>query len=207
MNADPAMLGTGNGRVAEPESGRWLLLRDAVREIGSLEHLYRLARDGTLQSREDAHGRIEVWVTDGDRFDDAPTQSLDATSLAETVAPNELRSSEVEPQIGALITTVVQTHERHLELARENGALSERVLALERELQALHSSAASEERRRKWLDAVEGANTQFAQMPADARHNQPEGRRWPWLLLVASVGLFATVAAVWLLLWLLISSA
>jgi hypothetical protein len=71
----PRQGGLELGPVEPTEAGRWLLLRAAVREIGSLEHLYRLAKDGVLQSREDSAGRIEVWVRACDRFDHVSPRS------------------------------------------------------------------------------------------------------------------------------------
>ena len=125
---DPLQGGTATG------PGRWLPLRDALREIGSLEHLYRLARDGELQSREEAAGRVEVWVADRDCFGATPSRCLEPTQPSESVGSGGSHCSEAEHQVLALTAALVENHERHLELARENGALGERVAQLERQL-------------------------------------------------------------------------
>lgn len=127
-------------------AGQWLLLRDAVRQIGSLERLYRLAQDGQLQSREDAHGRIEVWVAEGESYD-APTRALEIAAPSE---PSEemlfsgLTSPEVGRAVASLIAPLIESHQSQLALARENGALNERLAGLERQLLDMRTQALRE---------------------------------------------------------------
>jgi hypothetical protein len=144
----PDLAGDRNGRVRRDEPGRWLILRDALREIGSLEHLYELARDGKLQSREGAVGQVEVWVADRDRFGGILTRPPGAVGSGDSCC------SEAEHQVLALAASLVENHERHLELARENGALGERVAQLERQLEEL-----TRRPTRRWGDeAVSGGH-------------------------------------------------
>lgn len=129
------------------EEGCWLLLRDAVRVIGSLERLYQLAEEGVLESRQDEQGRIEVWIESGETYT-APGATTTPPGPAATVpgsAPAESPGDATDPRgagasdlgqvAAALIAPLTEAHERHLELARENGSLSARVIVLERELQ------------------------------------------------------------------------
>jgi hypothetical protein len=126
------------------DAGQWLLLRDAVREIGSLERLYRLAHDGQLRSREDVHGRIEVWVADSESYD-APTHALEvAAAPTEELLFGGLTSPEVGRVVAALIAPLVESHQSQVALARENGALNERLAALERQLLDMRTQALRE---------------------------------------------------------------
>jgi hypothetical protein len=172
-------------------SGRWLPLRDAVREIGSLEELYRLARDDKLPSREDAAGRIEVWVGDGACLGDASARPLGATGLA--VLPGHTGSGD---QFAALLGPLTASYERNIELAHEIGTLRERTATMERELQDLRRTAASDkhalEQLRKRLEAVAGENAAPKVRVAE-RPSRP-GRRWLWLL---PPGVVVLVALIW----------
>lgn len=134
---EPGLTGDRNGHVDRDEPGRWLPLRDALRAVGSLEFLYQLARDGKLQPRAEADGQVEVWVSDRECFGGAPTRSLDATRHSEPLVAECATCSEVGHQAAALIAPLVESHGRHLELARENGALGERVALLQRQLEEL----------------------------------------------------------------------
>jgi hypothetical protein len=134
---EPGLRGERNGHVDLDEPGRWLPLRDALRAVGSLEHLYQLARDGKLQPRAEADGQVDVWVSDRDCFGGAPTRFLDATRHAEPPVSECSTCSEAGHQVAALIASLVENHERHLELARENGALGERVARLQRQFEEL----------------------------------------------------------------------
>ena len=78
-----------------------------------------------------------------------------------------LRCSEAGRQAAALIARLVESREGQLRLARENGALGERLIGLERELRRLRGSPAS--------DAV-------VPEPASAPEPEPEAERAerPW---------------------------
>jgi hypothetical protein len=134
---EPEQTGERNGRVDRDDPGRWLPLRDALRAVGSLEQLYQLARDGKLQPRAEADGQVDVWVSDRECFGGAPTRFLDATRHADPLVSECSTFSEDGHQVAALIAPLVESHERHLELARENGALGERVARLQRQLEEL----------------------------------------------------------------------
>ena len=210
VNVSPARLDGVDDHADDPEPGSWLPLRDAVREIGSLESMYRLARDGKLQSREGGHDRIEVWVADRDRLADAPTGPLEVTRATET-AVSTTYAADLARQIAALMAPLSESHERNLQLARENGALSERVPSLERELQALRASTAADQHAldevRQRLEAVVGANialTDLLQSRAlDREWEQPPPppapRRgfWSWLLLVIGASFAVAVVVLW----------
>ncbi len=102
MTAPAAISGPTNGDIASATHGCWLPLREAVREVGSLEHLYRLARDGKLPSRDDADGRIEVWITDADRSDAALAGSLEARLARDGTLPSRPEATgSVEPSVAS----------------------------------------------------------------------------------------------------------
>jgi hypothetical protein len=206
---DPAGRLGSDGRVADSRPGRWLLLRDAVREIGSLESLYRLARDGTLPSRENAQHGIEVWIADRDLPEGAPTRPLAVPAVADAAVSSTPLPSELATQIGAVLASLTESHERGLQIARENGALSERVPALERELETARASAASHQEAldalQRRLGAVIEANLALTDLlrppsPDSERGQTPAADRvpWPWLLLIS-----ACVAAVAIFVWLI----
>jgi hypothetical protein len=78
-----------------------------------------------------------------------------------------MRCSKVGHQVAALIARLVEGRERQLRLARENGALSERLIGLEHELRRLRGTPASDE---------------FVPEPTSAPEPEPEaehpGRSW-----------------------------
>jgi hypothetical protein len=137
------------------EEGCWLLLRDAVRVIGSLERLYQLAEEGVLESRQDEYGQIEVWIESGETYTASGSATTPpgpaatvpgaapAESLGEATDPRGAGASDFGQVAAALIGPVTEAHERHLELARENGSLSARLIVLERELQDARAQSAS----------------------------------------------------------------
>jgi hypothetical protein len=184
--------------VDELEPGRWLPLRDAVREIGSLERRYRLAQDGELRSREWSPDQIEIWVADREQFGGAPPGVRGVTQSTDPTGPH---GPELASQITAPLAPVVENHERYLHLARENGALSERVPALERELQALREVSASDKQA---LEALIGANvalTELLQLRILVREGEPRRRHgrglrlWLWLSIIASLA--TAVVVIW----------
>jgi hypothetical protein len=122
-------------------SGRWLSIRDAIREIGSLEHLHLLARNGALRSQVTEHGGIEVWVDDGDGFDAAMPPGGGAASSRRSAALGESSPSDIAHEVAALIAPLVESHEHQLQLARENGILVKRLAQIDRELQTLQVAA------------------------------------------------------------------
>jgi hypothetical protein len=158
MTSNPTLLGDGNGHVDQSGPGRWLQLRDAVQEIGSLEHLDRLAKDGRLQSRENAYGQLEVWVAHRHHFDDPSTRSLETGRPAESALPGGFRHTETDRQIAVLIAPLVESYERHVELARENGSLSERVVNLEREMDVLRATTGTD-KHTPWHPLAHGQET------------------------------------------------
>jgi hypothetical protein len=138
--------------VVEPESvedtpesdppagpGRWLPLRDALREVGSLEHLYRLAHDGLLRSREDEHGQAEIWIADSERYAEPAPASEPDGDVAPTTTIEETATADADSAVAALIARLVEAHEREVRLARENGALGERAASFQRELAELRT--------------------------------------------------------------------
>jgi hypothetical protein len=137
MAVEPGEASERNGHLERDEPGRWLPLRDALRVVGSLDYLYHLARDGKLEPRAEEDGQVVVWLSDRDCSGGAPAQSLDATRHAEPLAPEFSAHPEVGCRVTAIIAPLVESHERHLELARENGILTERVARLQHQLQEL----------------------------------------------------------------------
>jgi hypothetical protein len=194
--------------IDELEPGRWLPIRDAVREIGSLERLYRLAQNGELRSREPVPEQIEIWVTDRDRLDGAPQGVRGIASVTEATVPSGPGAPEPASQIATLLAHVVDSQERHLQTARENGVLSERASAVERELRAVREAFAADkqalETAQQRLEAVLGANvalTELLQLRTLVRDGEPRRgreRRWPqvWLAIIASLA--AAAVAMWL---------
>jgi hypothetical protein len=63
------------------------------------------------------------------------------TSISEADAPEIGPEPHHAHDIAALIAPLVESHEQHLQLARENGALSERIIGLEHEIQTLRGEA------------------------------------------------------------------
>jgi hypothetical protein len=143
----PTLIEDGHRSDRGPEPGRWLPLREAVRAVGSLERLNRLARDGMLQTRECADGEIEVWVAERDSYR-APTgpfetdASFVADGQADATGVPEASTSEVSNAEAGLIEALAEAHERQITLAQENGTLRERLTALEHELGELRMQAA-----------------------------------------------------------------
>jgi hypothetical protein len=187
------MPGESNSRSVGAAPGCWLPLRDAVREIGSLEYLYRLARDGTLQSREDPDHGVEIWVADQDRAAGVSAHPPDPPSAAASAIPAGPQAPDLATPIGLLLAPLAESHQRSLQLARENGALSERVPALEREVEVLRESVASQsaalELAHQRIDSVLAANIALTDMlHAGGQDNQRPARRrflWLWMLMVA----------------------
>jgi hypothetical protein len=140
---------TVTGETIEPEAGpapddagrlgQWLLLRDAVRVIGSLERLYRMAEEGILLSRVDPDGEIEIWVPSSETY--AASDASDPDRPTEPPGPRSVDASELSRVAAALIKPLAEAHERHLQLARENGSLSARVITLEIELREARAQA------------------------------------------------------------------
>ena len=98
------------------------------------------------------------------------------------------------------------SYERNVQLARENGVLTERLAALERERRTLRDASASEgqalAQARKRIEALEGANVGLTRMlSARSEEHEPErGRRsWTWLLYVIGAVLCGAAAVLWYL--------
>jgi hypothetical protein len=139
----PSLVEDGHTADRGPEPGRWLPLRDAVRAVGSLERLNRLAKDGMLQTREGADGEVEVWVAERDsyRASSSPFE-VEADAQAEATGVPEPGTSEVSNAEAGLIEALAEAHERQITLAQENGTLRERLAILEHELGELRVQAA-----------------------------------------------------------------
>lgn len=170
------MNGTGV-RSDHTEFGSWLPIHDAARKLGILELLaYRLMSEGKLRSRQHDSGTIEVWVADTDPLTQAPTPPGDASYNGRYVALAERLASAIHHQVELLTNSLVSAYDRNAQLARENGALTERLEGFERKLKSLHDV---QER----LDAIEAANKQLTHLLSICMEVQspPKRRRWPWL--------------------------
>ena len=121
-------------RAGGRASGRWLSLRDAVRAVGSLERLYRLASEQKLPSRDGPEGQLEVWIADADRSAGASGRPVEAVSRDEALAGIRELASAVCDRILAGIEPLVANADKDLQRARETGALTERVTGLEEQV-------------------------------------------------------------------------
>jgi len=200
-----------DGLLADCPPGRWLPLREAVRALGSIESLYGIARDGTLKLREEAQHGVEVWVADRGCVEDDPTQPLAVPTAVDATISGAPQSSEASPQIGDFLAFIAESHERSLQLARENGALSERVPALERELEAARESATSHQQaldamRERMGDVIEINLALTGLLEHPSPHGEPwpaapAGRkRWPWLLML-TICIMSSPIIAWLIGW------
>lgn len=189
-------------RANQAQSGRWLPLDDAVRALGMSERVvFRLVSEGRLRSREESDDRVEIWVADADRVDDAPDRTVEIIHPDQTLSLVERQATTLGHQFTALTAPLAASYERNVQLARENGVLSERAAALEREVETLRAAAISDkqalEQTRKRLEAVESAYAQLTRMMAASQDQQPETRGRPR-------GLYVAVALVLVLVVLLI---
>jgi hypothetical protein len=190
------------------EAGRWLPLSQAVQSLGMSERaIYRLVSEGKLISRENGDHDIEVWVVDVSRVAGTIDPSIEVIQRDQSLLSVERLSSAMSHQVAALTAPLAASYERNVQLARENGILSERVTALERELQRLRESTAAErqalEPTRKRLEAVEGANAALTRMLAAAQQEQSDDRRSPWLVpAIVILAIVLVVAGVAVLQWL-----
>jgi hypothetical protein len=136
-------------------------------------------------------------------------ESLEAVNDWRSVMYAERLVATITRHVAVLAAPLGAGHGRNVELARENGALTERAAALERELEALRSSSAADqqtvERMRKRLEAVEGANVALTRLLQNrVEERQPRRARGPrlllLLLLLIVIGgcLCALAAVVWL---------
>jgi hypothetical protein len=171
------------------EPGQWLPLERAVRVLGISERaIYQLVGQGKLRSRDGANDGAEIWITDSERTDTATERSVEVIHQDQSLFTVERLSAAMSQQVASLTAPLAASYERNVQLARENGALTERLDALEREAQELRSGAVSRaqalEQAQKRLEALEGANAALTRMLAAAQRDVPEERRSPWLLLV-----------------------
>ena len=163
---------------AAGESGSWLPLHEAARELGILEILaFRLISDGKLLSRRDEGGEIQVWVADADRVEEGPAQVSVTNREERSLALAESLATTVHHQVEILTSSLVASYEQNAQLARENGALTERLAVLERELTGLQDT-------RERLRASELTNTQLTRMLSmwTAAQDRGDRSRRPWLL-------------------------
>ena len=107
---------------------------------------------------------------------------------------------------------LAESHATNLKLARENGALSERVAALEREHRTRQATSAPDrqafEALQQRLDAAVGANIALAELlrsqTLESEQAEPavEDRGpWPWLLLMVIGSIVVATLILWLIWW------
>ena len=187
------MTQTDSTRHDTPDTGSWLPLKDALQVLGISEYqAYRFVRDEKLRAREWDGGRIEVWISEAD--DPNGVQSLPADSHDDRIslATVERLSTVFQQQVGELLRPLSESHERRVELARENGALVERLAAAEREATAASETIAADKEStaylRKRVRDVEEANTQLTSMlnskALERPVEQPPKRPWTWMVVV-----------------------
>jgi hypothetical protein len=179
-------------RVNQAQSGSWLPLDDAIRALGMSERvIFRLVNEGRLRSREEPNDRIEIWVADADRVDDTQDRPVEIIRPDHSLSLMERQSTTLGHQVTALTAPLAASYERNVQLARENGVLSERTAALEREVETLRAAAVSDkqalEQTRRRLEAVESAHAQLSRMMATSQDQQPSDRG-------GSRGLYVAVA-------------
>ena len=189
-------------RANQEQSGRWLPLDAAVRALGMSERVvFRLVSEGRLRSREESDDRVEIWVADSDRVDDTQDRTLEIIRPDQAFSLVERQSTALGHQVTALTAPLAASYERNVQLARENGVLSERAAALEREVETLRAAAISDKQAltqtRKRLETVESAHAQLTRMMATSQDQQTAVRG-------GSRGLYVAVALMLVLVVLII---
>jgi hypothetical protein len=178
--------------------GSWVPLTHVVRDAEALRRIiYRLVADGKLRSRESLRGEIEIWVNDSDRASDSVALSAEVVDVERPPAQTHYDPSAIGHQFAVLIGPLASAYERNVQLAHDNGALGERAASLERELQALRETTASDRRALEQanarLQALEPSRTRPAEQSSANDPEPPSRRRWSWVLLV--IGALLCLAA------------
>lgn len=184
------------------DNGTWLPLADIVQERDTLRRIVcRLVGNGKVQSRESARGEVEIWISDDDRLREAPSPHPDVIGPAQSPVPAEYGPSAVGQQLAVLISPLASSYERNVQLARENGTLTERVAILERDLKALRDSAAADKRAldlaTERLRIVEAAEAERPRRSATRHAGHDAGAHWAWRLLAIGALLGLAAVAVW----------
>jgi hypothetical protein len=170
--------------------GTWLPLADAIRALGITEYqAYRFVRDDKLRAREWDGGRIEVWVADEARSNELPGRSVAVSDDRLSLDVVERLAAMFHQQVGQLLRPLAEAHERSLELARENGALAERVEAAERAPRDDVDRQPELDHLREQLRDVEAAHARLAAM-LDAQQpremvepsKSPQGQSPPFVI-------------------------
>jgi hypothetical protein len=196
-----------SARQDSSESGIWLPLADATRILGISEYqAYRFVRDEKLRAREWDGGRIEVWVTDAARSDLTVPRSLAVIEDRLPLDTVERLASMFNDQVAQLLRPLAESHDRSLELARENGALTERLAAAQRDVPVtaeIERDQQSLEYLRSRIQEIETANAQLTAMlesrQSDEQTEMPlPSRSQPWLLGIGTLVL-AVVALAFLI--------
>jgi hypothetical protein len=173
-------------RLGHAELGSWLPLHDAARKLGILEILaYRLISEGKLRSRHPEDGEIQVWVSEMEYPGEGISRAGERDHDERYLAIAERLASAVHHQADVLTNSLVAAYDRNAQLARENGALAERLGSVERELKELRDI-------HERLRAVESANAQLTQLLSTSMDCKAQGNRagWAWLF---GAGLFLLV--------------
>ena len=182
-------------------SGDWAPLTNVTDDVATLRRLiYRLVRDGKLRSREGANGEIEVRLSDDDRVNEAAIRPFSVIGPDQSAATTKSGHLSVSQQLSVLIGPLATSFERNVELARENGVLSERAASLERELKALRDATLSDKRlleqATERLRALDAAQMQATGASAAGDEDWPRRQRWSWAWLAFGAFL-CLAAAVW----------
>jgi ElaB/YqjD/DUF883 family membrane-anchored ribosome-binding protein len=153
--------------------------------------------------------RFLALFAESDHRGDETALPVEVIEGGQSPALAERMSAAVRHQMASIVAPLSESYERNVQLAHENGVLSERAAALERELQALRDSAAADRRAldetRKRLEAMEGANAALTRMlstQADERlssHPRPTGGLlWAfWTVLAVAVALAIMLVVRW----------
>lgn len=171
---DDVMANGRDDRNGVAEHGAWLPLHDAAQELGILEVLaYRLVSEGKLRSRWQGDGEIQVWVADTDGVRDGAPRSGEQRHDGQCLALVERLVLAAHYPVDVLTKSLAAAYDRNGQLARENGALVERMALVERELKALQDV---QER----LRSVEATNGQLSHLLSVWMEGQAQAKRHRW---------------------------
>jgi hypothetical protein len=196
------VLGNQEGQADHTEPGVWLPLTDAVRDVATLRRIiYRLVGDGKLRSREHVNGEIEIWIRDDDLVNESSVRPLNVIGPGQSPLPAEYDASAIGHQFAVLIGPLASSFERNVQLAHENGVLSERAASLERDLKALRDATASDKRALEHaterLRALEAIHAQSARTLSAGEEDRSGRQRWSWVWLAIGALLCLAAAVVW----------
>jgi hypothetical protein len=175
--------------------GSWRARRGVNRVLAGVEAwIGHLVAEGQVWGRTlpDAPSEIAVPPRDSDRRGIAPTPAVSDRQFSLLV---EHLSSALSQHVEALTAPLTASYEQSSQLARENGALSERLASLERELASFRVSAAADqealdEARRQVRDLTDAYAQLGIKFAARGEEAAPH-RRWPWLLLALATSTVA----------------